>query len=214
MFHVKQQQTDQLNQYADLIRRYHRTLDLMSSVAVEGLEEKFADSLAYADFMREGLEPHHRILDVGSGVGLPGVPLAIHFPTHHVTLVERRQKRASFLKIVVSQLGLENVTVVAEDVSVWQQPLVTWVTAQAVGRFLELYCLTRHLHAKNISLLSRKGAKYGEEVAELQDKLAISKSNLSPTVSRETSISTFPLKTHGTLVAISLPGGLHCRPSE
>ncbi len=214
MFHVKQQQTEQLNKYADLIRRYHRTLDLMSSVAVEGLEEKLADSFAYAEFMQERLEPRHRILDVGSGVGLPGIPLAIQFPNHPITLVERRQKRASFLKIVTSQLGLENATVVAEDVTAWQQPLVTWVTAQAVGRFLELYCLTRHLHAENIFLLSRKGEAYSDEVAELQERLDTSSLNLSPAVSRETAISTVPLKPHGTLVAISLSGGLRCRPSE
>ena len=213
MFHVKQRQTEQLEQYADLIRRYHQTLDLMSGVAVASLEDKFADGLAYADFIWERLEPHHRILDVGSGVGLPGIPLAIQFPNYPITLVERRQKRARFLKIVVSQLGLENVTIVANDVTAWQQPFVTWVTAQAVGRLLELYCLTRHLHAENIVLMSRKGDDYIEEVAELREKLALSNPGLSPIVSRET-IFTTPLKTHGTLVAISLPGGLHCRPSE
>ena len=111
MFHVKQRQTEQLNQYADLIRRYHLTLDLMSGVAIEGLDEKVADSLAYADFMQTKLEPHHQILDVGSGVGLPGIPLAVRFPDYSITLVERRQRRASFLKIVVSQLELDNVTV-------------------------------------------------------------------------------------------------------
>ena len=204
----------QLDQYTDLIRRYYKTLDLMSSVAVERLGAKFTDSLAYADFVRVKLEPHHRILDVGSGVGLPGIPLAIQFPDHLITLVERRQKRASFLRIVVSQLGLENVTVVAEDVTAWQQPLVTWVTAQAVGRFLELYCLTRHLHAETIVLLSRKGDSYREEVKELQDRLFASNFNLSSTVSRETFVLTTPLRSHGTLVAISLPGGLRCRPSE
>ena len=211
---MKQRQTEQLEKYADLIRRYHRTLDLMSSVAIERLEDKFADSLAYADFMEERLEPHHRILDVGSGVGLPGIPLAVRFPNHSITLVERRQKRASFLRIVVSQLELKRVVVVAEDVTVWQQPLATWVTAQAVGRFLDLYCLTQHLHAKSIFLVSRKGDDYVEEVAELREKLNLPNSNLSPNVSRETAVFTVPLKSRGTLVALSLPGGLHCRPSE
>ena len=212
-FHVKQLQTKQLEQYANLIRRYHRTLDLMSGVAVEGLEEKFADSLAYADFMRDRLEPQHQILDVGSGVGLPGIPLAIQFPNYPITLVERRQKRAGFLKIVVSQLELENVTVVAEDVTSWQQSPVTWVTAQAVGRLFDLYCLTHHLHAESVVLMSRKGDVYMEEVAELREKLSFSNPDLSDIVSRET-VSATPLRTHGTLVAISLPGGLHCRLSE
>lgn len=214
MFHVKQRQTEQLSQYADLIRRYHRTLDLMSSVAIAMLSEKFADSLVYAEFMKEKLEPHHRILDLGSGVGLPGILLAIQFPNHSITLVERRQRRANFLRIVVSQLELRNVTVVAEDVTSLRQLPVDWVTAQAVGKFLELYCLTQHLHAENIALVSRKGDNYMEEVAELQEKLTLSNTDLSPSVSRETSLSTAPLQTHGTLVAISLPGGLRCRPSE
>ena len=149
---------------------------------------------------------------MGSGVGLPGVPLAIQFPHHPITLVERRQKRASFLKIVVSQLGLENVTVVAEDVRTWKQPRIAWVTAQAVGRFYELYSSTCHLHAEKVSLLSRKGGNYVEEIEEVREKLETH--NPSPTVSRETSVSTVQLEQHGTLVAISLPGGLRCRPSE
>jgi 16S rRNA (guanine527-N7)-methyltransferase len=51
-------------------------------------------------------------LDLGSGAGLPGLPIAISRPTSRVALVEARQRRASFLEMVVERLGLENVDVV------------------------------------------------------------------------------------------------------
>ncbi|MGL4611075.1 MAG: RsmG family class I SAM-dependent methyltransferase, partial [Trueperaceae bacterium] len=121
-----------------------------------------------------------------------------------VFLVERRQKRAAFLKIAVSQLDLSNANVLATDVTDLKKVYADVVTAMAVGSFKLLYCLTRHLHAENIVLMSRKGDDYSKELAELEQSLGVSSSLLTnpSNVSRET--------IYGNLVAIELVGGLEC----
>ncbi len=188
--------------YRALLVRYQSTLDLMSARAVAELEIKWLEAQAYADLLEPRLSPAERILDIGSGAGLPGVPLALAFPNHQVTLVERRKKRASFLKLVVGQLRLENVAVVSDDVRAFQNAPYNWICAQAVGQFSLLYCLTRHLHADTVTVVSRRGDLSSTEINELT-KIT------GPILETVQS----PLPTHGKLVALKLQGGQRCPSS-
>ncbi len=61
--------------------------------------------------------PGARLIDIGSGGGLPGLVLADAFPSGQITLVDRRQKRTDFLARAVSRLGLDHVTVRCDDVA-------------------------------------------------------------------------------------------------
>lgn len=73
-------------------------------------ERHLADSLAFAfGWMQSGSPP--RLLDVGSGVGLPGIPLAILWPGSQVTLLDRSGRRVDLARRAVRRLGLENVDV-------------------------------------------------------------------------------------------------------
>jgi hypothetical protein len=77
------------------------------------------------------------------------------------------------------------------------------VTALAVGSFSLLYCLTRHLHAEDIILMSRKGEGFTHEIEDLEQTISSPARLLTnPNVSRET--------IYGNLVAISCLGGLKC----
>ena len=67
-----------------------------------------ANSVAHADLISEG----STVVDVGSGAGLPGIPLALARPDLDVTLLEPLQRRAAFLKLACGELQLENVRVV------------------------------------------------------------------------------------------------------
>lgn len=69
----------------------------------------FADSLLFARVIPG---PIRRLVDIGSGAGFPGIPLAIVMPDVSFTLVESRQRRASFLRAVVRELGLANTDVI------------------------------------------------------------------------------------------------------
>lgn len=193
---------DQLEAYRELLVTYHKTLDLMSDRALASLGTKLLEAQVYPEFVAPRLSPADSILDLGSGAGLPGIPLAMAFPDHKVTLVERRQRRGRFLQIVVSQLRLKNVDVVIGDVRGFRAEPYRWITAQAVGAFPLLYCLTRHLHAPTVSILARR-------------------SELSP-VEQETlervsgpleSLESIPLPTHGKLIGVQLQGGQPCPSS-
>lgn len=174
----------------------------MSERAVLDLDLKIQEAQVYTDLLEARLSPADRILDLGSGVGLPGIVIAATFSHHQVTLVERRQRRANFLKLVVAQLGLEKVTVVANDVQNFNDAPYPWICAQAVGRFSLLYCLTRHLHGHEVSVMSRRGEVSPAEQAELE---AVSGPILETV--------TVPLPTHGKVVAVRLQGGRPCPSS-
>ena len=105
----------------DLFERYYRLLEAASSrvslTSVTGYEavqqRHFLESLALAPALREAglLAPgrRERVLDLGAGAGLPGLPLKIAAPDLSLTLVEATARKAAFLREVVAELALEGV---------------------------------------------------------------------------------------------------------
>lgn len=203
MFHVKHSLEVGLEFYKALVADYHTTLDLMSSRGLARLDKMVGDSLAYAQCI-ETLS-NKTVLDVGSGAGLPGIPMALALPHHTFHFVERRNRRAAFLKLASSQLGLSNVQVHSNDVTEIEDVEAASITAQAVGSFRQLYCLTRHLHTPEITLLSRKGSEWQQEIEMLI---------LATRTNDNLKVLTTPLSHHGTLVSVQIPGGRVCRPLE
>ena len=97
-----------LRGYVDIMKKWTRTYNLTAVRSDENmLTHHILDSLAVVPHI-EG----KRLVDVGSGAGLPGIPLAIALPACDVTLVEAVQKKVAFLRQAVIDLGLRNVTVV------------------------------------------------------------------------------------------------------
>lgn len=110
------------------------------------------------------------LIDIGSGGGLPGIPLAIACPDLHVTLVESTQKKAAFLSAVASALGLSKVRVLAERAETLATgPLrgtFDVVTARAVARLSQLVPITAPFAKPGGRLLLIKGQKAPEELSE------------------------------------------------
>jgi 16S rRNA (guanine527-N7)-methyltransferase len=115
------QQLAQLSAYVDLLLARNQHLNLTRIVEPAEVERRhLLDSLTCAlpvlDSLRAGAA--WCCIDIGSGGGLPGIPLAIAFPSLRVTLLESAGKKAAFLREAAAMLGLEQVTVVsarAED---------------------------------------------------------------------------------------------------
>ncbi|HEX2863210.1 MAG TPA: RsmG family class I SAM-dependent methyltransferase [Deinococcales bacterium] len=143
-----------LRAYAGLLRDYAPALDLVSGAFLSDLDEKLLDALAYLAPL-DATPGLSGLLDLGSGAGLPGVPLALARPAWRVHLVEVRSRRAAFLETAAARLGLKNVTVHRADVRRVNAP-VQAVTAQAVGRLGEVVALAAHLDPALVA--SRKGA--------------------------------------------------------
>ncbi len=203
MFHVKHSDKAWLPHYRELIQKYHQTLDLMSLQGLRQLDDKLADALVFAKTIEGLAKTNSPILDLGSGVGLPGIVIAASLPHRQVILAERRKKRCSFLRLVCSQLGLTNVSIAEGDVRALELARVAIITAQAVASLAQIYCLTRHIHARTVYILSRKG---DDIEAELEHLSATIKQPCYP-------LQTQVLSSHGRLVLLQLPGGLACQSS-
>ena len=107
---------DTLQLYRDEIKTANERMNLVSFASDEELEIRyFADSLACLRFVPPGPV---RCIDVGSGAGLPGIPVKIKRPEIDMTLLESVRKKADFLKDVIGKLGLEGIEVVRERAEV------------------------------------------------------------------------------------------------
>ena len=107
------------------------------------------------------------VADVGSGAGLPGIPMAIAQPKAHFTLIEPMERRSKWLLQQVDELGLTNVTVKrarAEEVG----DVFDIVTARAVSALPKLLRMTVPLTKFGGQILALKGSKAADEIAEAQ----------------------------------------------
>ena len=115
--------------------------------------------------------PHleaHAVLDVGSGAGLPGIPLAMMWPQAGVILLEGNHKKAAFLRQAVIELGLKNAQVVRERIQAWQpQREFDLVISRAFSDLSEYVRLAGRLCAANGTIAAMKGVYPYEEIAQL-----------------------------------------------
>lgn len=190
-----------IERYVALLRQYAGTLNLVSHRALEDIDDKIADARAFAAVIQEHVAAGGTVVDIGSGAGLPGIIIAATLPHYSLHLVERRKKRASFLKLVATQLQLDNCTVWDCEVSAVRGIAADCITALAVARLAQLYKLSCHLHKAEIILMSRKGDDYAAEIAELEQATGI--------LPIYTNVKA--LAGHGRLVTVRLIGGLGCR---
>ena len=108
------------------------------------------------------------ILDVGSGAGLPGIPLALAAPRAQVTLLDASHKKAAFLRQAVIELKLDNVEVVCERVEAWRPAhACELVISRAFCELSEFVALAGRLVADSGMLAAMKGVYPHEELGHI-----------------------------------------------
>lgn len=109
-----------------------------------------------------------QVLDVGSGAGLPGIPLALARPQLEVTLLDSNHKKTAFLRQAVAELALANVTVVSERVESWQ-PVQKFdcIVSRAFAELAEFINLAKHLLAPGGCFAAMKGLHPYDEIERL-----------------------------------------------
>jgi 16S rRNA (guanine527-N7)-methyltransferase len=114
------------------------------------------------------LEGARTVLDVGSGPGLPGIPVAIARPEVQVTLLDSSHKKTTFLEQARAELALENVSVVCERVEQWRpQGTFDVVVSRAFAELSEFVSQAQHLVAPGGRMLAMKGVYPFEEIAKV-----------------------------------------------
>lgn len=165
------EQETKLEKYIELVQKYSKTLDLSSPKKLENFRIAVENTRNYAKIVPQNA----CVLDIGSGVGLPGVPLAIFRPDIEVTLCEIRQKRAAFLERAVSSIQISNARVYNGDVQQIQNKTFDAVTAQAVGSLKHIYQLCHKSLNSEWVLISNKGDKLTDEIEELRQITTVQK---------------------------------------
>ena len=153
--------------YIALVQKWNKVYNL---TAVRGADKMLThhllDSLAVVPHVANA----KTILDVGSGAGLPGIPLALALPQTRVTLLDSNHKKTAFLNQAAIELALNNVEVVCDRIENYQtkQPFNV-VISRAFCDLPTFVALTGRLVIPGGTLLAMKGANPIEEIAHLKN---------------------------------------------
>lgn len=166
-------QVDTLVAYLAMISRWNRVYNLTAlRDPAEMLTHHLLDSLSVVPALRRhldqaGLATGARLLDVGSGAGLPGVVLAVTVPNLAVTCIDTVGKKASFIQQVAAELGLRQLRSQHARVEAWpghpNEPKFDVVTSRAFSSLVDFIELTRTHRATDGVWMAMKGKRPDEE---------------------------------------------------
>ena len=147
------------------LARWNKRINL---TAIRDPDEMVAGHILDSLSIRPYLEGS-RVIDVGTGAGFPGLPLALAEPQRHFVLLDSNGRKISFVKHMIADLGLTNVTAhqARAENFVADQPFDT-VLARALASLERLVELSAHLRAENGVLLAPKGKYPAEELEALK----------------------------------------------
>lgn len=174
---LNERQKTQLLDYLDLLSKWNKAFNLSGvKDSSEMLSRHLLDSLTLVPFIK-GL----RILDVGTGPGLPGIPLAICFPEKQFVLLDSNGKKTRFVFQAKLQLGLDNVEVQNTRIENFSslEP-IDLVVCRAFSSLADLINMTRHLSVQSggatelgaanpTKIIAMKGHYPADELASLPD---------------------------------------------
>jgi len=163
-------QADQLVRFAALLVRWNAVHNLTAiSSPASILSHHLLDSLAILPRMSSIFgEKQCRVLDVGSGGGLPGVPLAIVRPHWQVTLVDKVQKKVAFLTQAKLELGLSNLVCLHARVEDMDAPPFDLIVSRAFSSLEDFVRGSAHLLGPGGWWAAMKGVYPDAELAELE----------------------------------------------
>ncbi|EEP2693149.1 16S rRNA (guanine(527)-N(7))-methyltransferase RsmG, partial [Salmonella enterica subsp. enterica serovar Derby] len=156
--------------YVDMLHKWNKAYNLTSvRDPNEMLVRHILDSIVVAPYLQE-----QRFIDVGTGPGLPGIPLAIVLPDAHFTLLDSLGKRVRFLRQVQHELKLENITPVQSRVEAYpSEPPFDGVISRAFASLNDMVSWCHHLPGEKGRFYALKGQLPGDEIASLPDNFSV-----------------------------------------
>lgn len=165
-----EQQLVKLQAYLQLLQRWNKVYNLTAVRSpADMLPLHIFDSLAVADYIRGD-----NCLDVGSGAGLPGIPLAIMQPDRQFTMLDTNGKKTRFIQQAIIQLGLSNAIVVQTRVEEWQpEQKFSAIISRAFASIGDFVTNTASCLQDNGILYAMKGQLDQIELNELPKEFAL-----------------------------------------
>ena len=159
-------QKNQLVGYVDMLHKWNKAYNLTSvRDPNEMLVRHILDSIVVAPSLKG-----ERFIDVGTGPGLPGIPLSIVRPDAHFTLLDSLGKRVRFLRQVQHELALTNITPVQSRVEAFPaEPPFDGVISRAFASLNDMVSWCHHLPAANGHFYALKGLAQKEEMESLPE---------------------------------------------
>ncbi len=166
---LEEQQKKLLLNYVVLLNKWNKAYNLTAIRDIEEMVRRhLLDSLAVAKYING-----ENYIDVGTGPGLPGIPLAIIFPEKHFTLLDSNSKKTRFLFQAKTELNLSNIDVVHSRVEKFQAPVslekngFDGVLSRAFATLADMVNWCQHLPHKNGYFLAMKGKYPEDEIDQL-----------------------------------------------
>ena len=151
-------------------------------------EEILLSDVLDCETILEHINPSQKVLDIGSGAGLPGLIIAINQPKTKITMSEKNKKKAYFIRKMIRTLHLTNATILdkATTPNLITQNKFDVITARALATTQSIINMAEHLLKKGGKFVLMKGSleKINEEVAQLDNNkysYTIHKTNISNT---------------------------------
>lgn len=168
-------QQSALIKYVALLEKWNKAYNLTAVRQPEQMVTRhLLDSLSISPYLRG-----KSVLDVGTGAGLPGIPLAIVFPDRQFTLLDSNNKKTRFVVQAVSELELPNVDVVQSRVEEFRSNRVfDTIITRAYAAIGDMVRQTAHLLADDGQFLAMKGANPVAEIDELPSNYVINESHI------------------------------------
>lgn len=153
-----------LLEYCDLLAKWNRTYNLTSiTEPAQMISHHLLDSLAVLPHL-----PNGRVIDIGTGPGLPGIPLSIARPEQRFVLLDSNGKKTRFINQVVGELGLPNVTVINERVENYlPEETFDVVISRAFASINDMLEASAHLVSEKGLFLAMKGKYPHSEIEQL-----------------------------------------------
>jgi len=162
-------QLEQLLAYHQLLVKWNKAYNLTAvRDPMEMISRHLVDSLSILPWVGKG-----RLLDVGSGPGLPGIPLAICRPDLDVTTLDSNGKKTRFQQQVRIELGLDNLTVINGRVEQVDAPPFDMIVSRAFASISDMLTLSGHLAAANGVFLAMKGLYPEAELEQIPAGFAV-----------------------------------------
>jgi 16S rRNA (guanine527-N7)-methyltransferase len=173
---ISEEQVDQLIGYVEMLNKWNKAYNLTSVREPEVMLVKhIMDSIVVSPYLQQAKEINNNFIDVGTGPGLPGIPLAIVNPELKFTLLDSLGKRVRFLKQVKFELGLTNIEPVQSRVEEFSGEFAG-ILSRAFASITDMVEWSHHLLAKDGYFFALKGQLSKEEIEALPEFVKVESS--------------------------------------